>query len=408
MKNFTLTFVLLVMGFSVFAQKRTIEDNFIFNNFWDNWYISAGAGTNVYWGTDDGRVYFGDRIAPALDVSIGKWFHPIYGVRLQYAGLKAKGTTYGVTRYAVPGSLPDQWNDQEFNVRNFHFDGLFNISNAIGGYKFNRRFDFIPFIGFGIARSGSKENDKGIHKFTVNAGMIGKIHLSNKLDINAEYRAFYVNKDFDGEFDESPNGKIVFEGMGAFTVGLTYRFGKKKNKSFRTVASVTDEIRNSYEADKEKLEQQLKEQEAANARLNEEVLRVTKEAEEKAKEDSIAAQKELDDYVKSKLSGNRLVTVFFEIGKTNLSDFAVANLKQAAELIKNSGADVNITGFADLNTGSKRRNEQLSQQRARAVYDALVNVYHVNGDQLHIIKVDLENQPYGKPILNRAAILEFK
>lgn len=61
------------------------------NRFWSNWYIGIGGGINIYEGDFDNRTSVGNRIAPALDIAIGKWITPSYGVRLQYAGLKAKG-----------------------------------------------------------------------------------------------------------------------------------------------------------------------------------------------------------------------------------------------------------------------------------------------------------------------------
>lgn len=63
------------------------------NSFWSNWFISVGAGGNVYFGDHDRQADFGKRIAPALDIAVGKWFIPEVGVRLMYSGLSAKGAT---------------------------------------------------------------------------------------------------------------------------------------------------------------------------------------------------------------------------------------------------------------------------------------------------------------------------
>ena len=63
------------------------------NRFWDNWFISVGAGGQVYFGDHDKQIDFGDRIAPALDIAIGKWVTPGIGIRFMYSGLKSKGAT---------------------------------------------------------------------------------------------------------------------------------------------------------------------------------------------------------------------------------------------------------------------------------------------------------------------------
>ena len=59
------------------------------NRFWDNWFISAGAGAQIYFGDHDKQQSFGKRLAPALDVAVGKWFTPGIGEpAVKYRGLK--------------------------------------------------------------------------------------------------------------------------------------------------------------------------------------------------------------------------------------------------------------------------------------------------------------------------------
>lgn len=46
------------------------------NHFWDNWFITVGAGPQVMFGDHDKQVGFGKRISPSLDIAVGKWFTP--------------------------------------------------------------------------------------------------------------------------------------------------------------------------------------------------------------------------------------------------------------------------------------------------------------------------------------------
>ena len=39
--------------------------------------------------SNDGKADFGKRLAPALDIAVGKWFTPGIGLRLAYNGLQA-------------------------------------------------------------------------------------------------------------------------------------------------------------------------------------------------------------------------------------------------------------------------------------------------------------------------------
>ena len=68
-----------------------------------NWFISAGFGGQVYFGDHDNRVPFFQRVAPALDIAVGKWFTPSVGFRVMYSGLSYKGATQDGTH-----SLRDQ------------------------------------------------------------------------------------------------------------------------------------------------------------------------------------------------------------------------------------------------------------------------------------------------------------
>lgn len=47
----------------------------------------------MYGDNDQELGDFGKRISPTMNISVGKWFTPGLGLRLQYSGLQAKGFT---------------------------------------------------------------------------------------------------------------------------------------------------------------------------------------------------------------------------------------------------------------------------------------------------------------------------
>lgn len=51
------------------------------NRFMSNWFISAGAGIQVFFGDHDKQMDFVDRITPNYEINFGKWFTPGIGVR---------------------------------------------------------------------------------------------------------------------------------------------------------------------------------------------------------------------------------------------------------------------------------------------------------------------------------------
>lgn len=40
--------------------------------FFDNWFVNIAGGINVYEGEYDHKVTLGNRLSPALDISVGK------------------------------------------------------------------------------------------------------------------------------------------------------------------------------------------------------------------------------------------------------------------------------------------------------------------------------------------------
>ena len=118
------------------------KERVITKHFWDNWFVSGGFGGQIIFGNHDKQVKFLDRVAPALDIAVGKWFTPGIGVRLMYSGLSVKGATqkegHGEfpthsTGVDVPGKGGDGYwlMKQKFKFYNLHLDALFNMSNIL-------------------------------------------------------------------------------------------------------------------------------------------------------------------------------------------------------------------------------------------------------------------------------------
>ena len=347
------------------------------NRFWDNWFISVGAGGQVFFGDHDKQVSFGDRIAPALDVSVGKWFTPGIGIRLMYSGLKIKGATQkGALAHSTGEDVPGKGGDgywlekQKFGYYNFHVDALFNLTNLIGGYKENRFYNISAYGGLGVMHTSEepKETDISAH-----FGLLNTFRLSSALDLNLDLRGTLVDDNFDGEA-----GGRYGEGMFTATIGLTYKF---KQRGWDRSKTVTRTIYDNAEV---------------NA-LREEVDRLRKALAQGKKE-------EAQTIIKQVTSAN-LVT--FKINKSNLSNEARANLGMLAEAIKQGDPNTvyTITGHADAGTGNKKINDRLSKARAEAVYDCLVNEFGVDKSQLKVdYKGGVDNMFYDDPRLSRAVI----
>lgn len=120
------------------------------NRFFDNIFIGIAGGVNVYHGENDSHGGFGKRLAPALDLNVGKWITPAVGVRIGYSGLNAKGWTFGQTAYAK-SPVGEGFYREKFGVSYLHGDFMWNLSDAVDRHKQTMTWNFVPFLGAGWA-----------------------------------------------------------------------------------------------------------------------------------------------------------------------------------------------------------------------------------------------------------------
>lgn len=352
------------------------------NRFWNNWFITVGGGAQVYFGDHDRQVDFGKRLAPALDLAVGKWFTPGIGVRLMYSGLQVKGATQkGALSHSTGDDVPGKggngyWLEkQKFNMSNVHADVMFNLSNLFCGYNEKRVWNVSPYFGLGWAHVGEEPKFNDI---TANFGILNSWRLCDALDLNLDVRGAIVNDEFDGE-----RGGAKGEGLLTATLGLTYKFKQRGWNRSKTVVRYDN---------------------AALNEMREKLNRISEENDRLKRALAEGNKQEVRTIIK-KMAAANLVT--FKIGKSKLSNEARVNLGMLAEVIKQGDKDIvyTITGYADAGTGSKSINERLSKERAQVVYDCLVKEFGVSQSQLRIdYKSGVDNMFYNDPRLSRAVI----
>ena len=358
------------------------------NRFWSNCFITIGGGAQIFWGDHDKQLKVADRFSPALDIAVGKWFTPGLGLRLMYSGLYLNGATQmGTATHStgkpVPGKggMPYWLEYQKINYMHFHGDVLFNLNNLFAGYKEDRFWHISPYAGLGIAIVTEEPDSREI---TAVLGVLNTFRLSKSLDFNLDVRSFGTNDRFDGEVGDSRE-----EGVLSATVGLTYKF-KKRNWDRASKTYVYDDT------EVLKLRRMLDDLNNENEALKKALAEGDKN---KVKE------------IIKKIPVSSPLFIAFKINKSNLSKEARVNLGLLAEVIKQSDSDIkfNVTGYADAATGNDSINNRLSESRAKAVFDCLVNEFGVPADRLEIeYKGGVENMYYDDPCLSRAVITKAK
>lgn len=212
--------------------------------------------------------------------------------------------------------------------------------------------------------------------------------INDKLDVTFDLkgiatRSRFSHKKFFGEYDKSDGDYILMD-----SVGVVYKFKKRDWDKSKTVTNTVV----SYDQNEiNKLRGKADELARANDALKQELANSAKNSKETIVDRSIIAPPLL---------------ITFPINKSTLSKEARVNLGYFAKVVKDKpGVVYTITGYADKGTGTAEINEKLSRERAQVVYDALVNEFGVNADQLKTAyQGGVGNLFYDDPRLSRSVV----
>ena len=371
------------------------KEKFVSEKATDNIFVSVTGGVStVNTGKSEGK--FGD-VAPHITVSVGKWFTPALGLRLQGGLWKAnfdanmsRGTF--VNDVAVGGE-----NDYSKNVGQIRLDGIYNLSNGLFGYNPDRLFTLSVFAGPGLTVAKGKysvetrlDGDNAYYKeMTSDAktgvyvngsvGLLGKFNVNKYIDIDVEARGELASN-YLGDMTTSRTLGGIYVGA-----GVTYTFGGKK---FVSCSNKVDEQALNNEINKYREELAQSQADLADAK--------------NALANAQSATKEVVKEVQT--AGPR--AIFFKIGSARLDDYGKVNIQLAAKALKaNPEKKYKVAGYCDKATGSASWNQKLSEKRAQVVYDALV-AEGVDKDQLELVGFGGTDNMFGKNFLNRCVILE--
>ena len=353
----SIAIVAFSMG-SVFAQENSAEKlrwkGIMNNGFWANWEIGVAGGVNqVMTGNNQSGLGW------QADFSVTKWYNPIVGTRAVFTG----------------GELDKENKDINSNWMMFTSEGVLNLSNWIGGYREDRVYYLKAFSGFGVSvvdvLVGEKQDDYNT-SFVATAGLINTFRVCKQIDINLELKsALMPGRDLPAHLLSKAG---TYADVFSATLGVTYRFNKRNwDKAY------SQEEIDAYLASIAALESSL-----ADAHRNEgklaERLAAQKAATDQALKDNEALRAEL---AKRKTSVVSSAAVFFNFDSARLTDRAKSSMQIIQETIAAAPKDqvFTIVGHADVKTGSAAYNQKLSEKRAKAVYDYLVE-QGVNKDQL--------------------------
>lgn len=396
MKRFILSLIALTaIAVEVKAQEYTpIRWEGVYTNrFWDNWEVAAAGGNSILQIAQKKSDYgkFIDRNGWNANIAVSKWIVPTLGMRLQLDAGEFRNYTRPVRR---SGS-----SEVRMPYLYVHGDILINMSNWIGGYDPDRFYSAVSYMGFGYAAlSWTKKSEtpyNGEYAFTT--GLINKFRISPRFDIELDLRTWLMAE---RSLPKSIQRGGRFAVAMSASVGVAYRFNQRNWLPAYSQVDV-----DGYLLAIMALEEQLVERNAQLKRVN----------------GNYAALKTENDNLRSTLAESSAESkevvaimptesvVFFTIGEATLTDYAEATLDSSVSQLLATDAKIEVTGHADKETGSAKRNEQLSQQRAENVANYLVGL-GVPAERITTNWVGDTEQAFAKPdtpIVNRCVIIKM-
>jgi outer membrane protein OmpA-like peptidoglycan-associated protein len=338
-------------------------------------------------------------ISPSIDANFGKWFTPAVGMRVGYQGFKTQIWDDGPSILGPNLDTQENLYLQKMGYMYIHGDFLWNMSDALGGYKETRFWDLVPYIHTGFFRTYGLDNvSYHNNEFAMGGGLLHNLRLGNRLDLIIDMRATVVN----GRIHEASDVAI----LPSVTAGLAVDLGWP---NFVRTAIVLDALAIAEAEKTAVLEAAIAALEVANASLaqNNDALN-QKNAKLSKQVKALQNRPEFD--VEAFFSGMTPAHIFFEIGKATLDarqmaqlDFLAKNIIVAAD--QDTELLITVMGSADGNTGTQKRNQHLSEARAKYIFDILTTKYGISPDRLTIKTEVVKNA--ADPSLSRAVVFTF-
>ena len=366
------------------ANGEVVRGPYVTNGAFDNTFISLGAGANSVLERSFGLGKFG----LATDVTLGKWFSPTIGVRAGWHGLNVT-------------SKSGELNKSPYHY--LHGDLLWNLSNAIGGYKETRIWNFIPYVGGGLTMI--KHHDLKVYdqEFAGGAGILNSFRLGERVNLNLDLgvilsrAAAYNMNGFVGRYIGLPSA----------TLGLQFNLGRTGFDRLSSVMPVIVPLpftEGQYNALKDKVAALEKE----NAQLKNKIADL---------ENQLAPFKNLVDGQTYLFKNGRFTaveakvaspaTVYFDLGSAKISDREKAHLEFFANSVVDNATKLLLTGSADKQTGTASGNQKLSEKRVDAV-KALLEKLGANGNNIETVANGDTKNVFDTPAKNRCVVIEVK
>ena len=306
--------------------------------FVPHWYIQPMGGGGLHLG----ETGIKNRLSPAAQLSIGRQFSPSLGIRLSGIGWEARNGL------AWPEGAKYKWNYIQGTL-----DVTLSLTDLIGGYNPQRRLGAYALLGAGVAVGWNNDEAHALQPpylgfeklwsgtrtfFAARGGLGFNIRISNNVALMLEGNISMLPDKFNSKVGKNLRNDFqvnVLAGL-KIALGKTVKYVERYKPAPKPVSVVQQPV-NVQEPPKTAVV-------------------------EKAPEPVVV--KEPETYT---------VDVFFNINSSQILESEFSKLETLLDYMnRNHGSSVSITGYCDMQTGTRQYNLMLSERRANAVRDYLM------------------------------------
>lgn len=296
-------------------------------------------------------------ISPVFGLNVGRNISPLFSTRLGIEGCNSK----------VYNEFTGE--KQSFKYATGSFDAMVNLLNLISSKR--RALNLYGIAGVGLNWSGMATTNSSKFSPNIRVGAQLDWRVAKNLAFNLEYRADNTNDQFNGRLEPGSHDWYT-----SLLLGVSLVLPDAKPQ-----VVVKD---NSAEL------------KALNDRIN------ALQAENAALKNRKPEVKEVVKTVVDKQTV--LPNVFFQCAKSDISTQQAANVKAIADFLKaNPNSNVTIKGYASPE-GNPEVNQKLSEARAKAVADMLINKLGISADRIKTEAGGATSDIYPVNELNRVAV----
>ena len=370
MKKMILLSVFALGALSINAQTEAVLRG---GDFWDNWYVGGRVGGTM---NMSGTGFF-KSARPAFGLGIGKQWTPIFATEIQ--GLGYVNTSNSRTM---------------FDTSDISLLGTMNLMNLFGEYEgIPRTFEIETLAGIGWLHhyiNGAEDTND----MSARVGLNLNFNLGESKAWTFSLRPA-VAFNLTGQF---PEKKVNFDKDDArfeLLAGLTYHFMGGNGAHYFTMVPVTDPLVVT----------------AMNEEINDlrELVSVKNVELVGIADELMAAQEQLEVYrSQASASGtdslNMIETVVaFRFNKSAVDVSQMPSIERvAAYMNENPNVNITINGYASPE-GNEGYNMKLSQQRADAVKNMLVDKYGISPSRIAALGHGV-GDIFSEPAWNRVGI----